>query len=217
MKTIQIAYTLGYMKRMNKGVRNPMKDTKFTKEYGGSITDSHIQSWLQGWDSADAEYSEVNKKIQKFSDFQESQIKESRKLYEADLQKEYGEIFTLLLKKYGVNSPADLSDNDKSDFFSKIKDYYTAGKGATSKGDSLLKKKSLNENVEIKVPVKYINSALAVFDDLFKKYGNIQDNIFYFDNEDSAYDFVHTLVNYTKIPKDVILSDNIAIKKLLKV
>ncbi len=57
---------------------------------------------------------------------------------------------------------------------------------------------------------------MSVFSDLFKNYGSTQDNIFYFDNEDSAYDFVHTLVTYTKIPKTSILSNNIAIKKLLK-
>ncbi len=82
------------------------------------------------------------KSIQKFSDFQALQTKKSKSLYEADLQKEYGEIFTSLLKKYGVDSPADLDDKEKADFFSKIKDYYTAGEGATSRGESLLKKKS---------------------------------------------------------------------------
>jgi hypothetical protein len=78
--------------------------------------------------------------IQKFSDFQSKKTEAAQAIKEADLQKEYGEVFTSLLKKYGVSSPAELDDDKKKEFFNEIGTYYTAGDGATAKGEELVKK-----------------------------------------------------------------------------
>ena len=78
--------------------------------------------------------------IQKFSDFQSKKNETAQAIKEADLQKEYGEVFASLLKKYGVSSPAELDDDKKKEFFNEIGDHYTAGEGPTAKGEELVKK-----------------------------------------------------------------------------
>jgi len=159
------------------------------------------------------------KSIQKFSEFQALQTEKGKSLYEADLQKEYGEIFTSLLKKYGVNSPADLNDKDKKEFFNTISDYYIAGKGATKKGEELINEAINSVTVFISPSsenMKYIKNAKSVFDDMFSNYGEILSmNSYSFNSEDSAYDFVSTLLKYAKIPKDEIESTDKEIIKLL--
>ena len=78
--------------------------------------------------------------IQKFSDFQTQRAEGAQAVKEADLQKEYGEVFTSLLKKYGVSSPAELADDKKKAFFDEISDFYKAGEGQTDKGEDLVDK-----------------------------------------------------------------------------
>ena len=78
--------------------------------------------------------------IQKFSDFQNKKAEVNQALKEADLQKEYGEVFVSLLKKYGVSSPAELDDAKKKEFFDEIGDYYKKGEGQTDKGEDLVDK-----------------------------------------------------------------------------
>jgi hypothetical protein len=78
--------------------------------------------------------------IQKFSDFQNKRAESAQAVKEADLQKEYGEVFTSLLKKYGVSSPAELDDAKKKEFFNEIGDFYKAGEGQTDKGEDLVDK-----------------------------------------------------------------------------
>lgn len=45
------------------------------------------------------------------------------------LQKEYAEYFKDTLSKYDVDSPASLSDEDKTTFFNDIKSGWMKGKG----------------------------------------------------------------------------------------
>jgi hypothetical protein len=78
--------------------------------------------------------------IQKFSDFQSKKTEAAQAIKEADLQKEYGEVFVSLLKKYGVSSPADLDDAKKKEFFDELGGYYKAGEGQTDKGEELVDK-----------------------------------------------------------------------------
>lgn len=78
--------------------------------------------------------------IQKFSDFQNKKAEVNQAIKEADLQKEYGEVFVSLLKKYGVSSPAELDDDKKKDFFNEIGDLYKKGEGQTAKGEELVDK-----------------------------------------------------------------------------
>ena len=76
--------------------------------------------------------------MKKFTDY----VNSKRQLVEKEnLQDEYQEVFQALLDKYEVDSPADLSDEDKSKFFNEISDHYKKGEGATKKGEDLVDKK----------------------------------------------------------------------------
>ena len=73
--------------------------------------------------------------MRSFSEF----VSNKRQVNEAEgLKKEYEEVFTALLDKYKVKSPADLDDDKKVEFFDEIKSHYTAGKGQTKKGEELV-------------------------------------------------------------------------------
>lgn len=78
--------------------------------------------------------------IQKFTDFQTKKAESTQAIKEADLQKEYGEVFMSLLKKYGVSSPGELDDEKKKEFFNEIGDFYKKGEGQTAKGEELVDK-----------------------------------------------------------------------------
>ena len=47
----------------------------------------------------------------------------------SDLQKEYQEYFSALLKKYGVDSPAELEEEEMKKFFNDVTDGWVKGKG----------------------------------------------------------------------------------------
>ena len=76
--------------------------------------------------------------IQKFSDYFKGYQTTQEAIREADLQKEYGEVFMSLLKKYGVNSPAELDEEKKKEFFNEIGGLYKKGAGQTEKGEDLV-------------------------------------------------------------------------------
>ena len=83
--------------------------------------------------------------MKSFSEF----VSSKRKVNEAEgLKKEYEEVFRALLDKYEVDSPAELSDEKKVEFFEEIKKHYTAGKGQTEKGKELAKNAPSEEEVE---------------------------------------------------------------------
>jgi hypothetical protein len=66
-------------------------------------------------------------------------VTEKRKMNEESaLQKEYQEFFDALLNKYNVKSPAELSDDKKSEFFDEIKKHYTTGKGVKDSGKKIV-------------------------------------------------------------------------------
>lgn len=65
-------------------------------------------------------YKGTKKKIKKL-------FKRKKKL--SPLQKEYRKYFKGKLKKYGVNSPAELSSAQKTKFFNEIKAGWIRGKG----------------------------------------------------------------------------------------
>lgn len=66
-------------------------------------------------------------------------VSEKRAVLEkSDLQKEYQEFFSALLSKYGVDSPAELDDDKKSEFFDEIKKHYEAGKGVKDSGQEII-------------------------------------------------------------------------------
>ena len=67
------------------------------------------------------------------------------------LQKEYEDYFTAKLKEYGVESPADLSEEDKKKFFDEIQKGWTEGKGEKTNESSHEEEEEEKEKVEPKV------------------------------------------------------------------
>lgn len=66
--------------------------------------------------------------MKKFSEFISS-VREAEEKELSDLQKSYQEYFTAKLSKYGVDSPADLDDEKKKEFFNEISADWEKGKG----------------------------------------------------------------------------------------
>lgn len=83
---------------------------------------------------------------------------------ESDKQKAYQEFFDKLLKKYGVESPEDLSDEDKKKFFDEV--------DAGWKGED--EEKETNESAVGTPGRTSINDAKAhISDDLIKEFNAI--------------------------------------------
>ena len=66
-------------------------------------------------------------------------VSEKRSILEkSELQQEYQDFFMALLKKYEVESPAELADDKKNEFFDEIKKHYEAGKGVKDSGQKII-------------------------------------------------------------------------------
>jgi len=66
-------------------------------------------------------------------------VNEQRMLNEeSKLQKEYQEFFNALLKKYEVDSPKDLDEEQSKKFFDEISKGWTKGEGVTDAGQKVL-------------------------------------------------------------------------------
>ena len=68
-----------------------------------------------------------------------------KSLYESAQQTAYQEFFKKKLEEYGVNSPAELSKEDKSKFFSEIKKEWPNAKVNESLNESLAKEYNLKK------------------------------------------------------------------------
>jgi hypothetical protein len=66
--------------------------------------------------------------MKKFSEWIGS-IREAEDAKKSELQKSYQDYFQAKLAKYGVESPADLDDEKKKEFFNEIAADWDAGKG----------------------------------------------------------------------------------------
>jgi hypothetical protein len=66
--------------------------------------------------------------MKKFSEWVEM-VREAELLEKSELQKSYQDYFQGKLDKFGVKSPADLSDEKKKEFFNEIAKEWEAGKG----------------------------------------------------------------------------------------
>ena len=69
-----------------------------------------------------------------------NQLHEAEAAAKSELQKSYEEYFTAKLKKFDVESPADLTPEQKSEFYEEISKDWTAGKGATAAGKKDMEK-----------------------------------------------------------------------------
>ena len=67
----------------------------------------------------------------------------------SELQKSYAEYFKAKLNKFGVKSPAELSVEQKSEFFNEISKDWTRGEGATKAGQADVEEHGVKESEEV--------------------------------------------------------------------
>jgi len=85
------------------------------------------------------------KKISEWADA----VREAEKRELSKLQQSYQEYFSAKLKKYGVDSPADLSADKKSEFFTEITKDWEKGQGASEAGKKDVKEHGVKESLGI--------------------------------------------------------------------
>jgi len=66
--------------------------------------------------------------MKKFSEWVGT-LREAEKKEQSELQKSYQDYFKAKLSKYGVESPADLDEEKKKEFFSEISKDWEKGQG----------------------------------------------------------------------------------------
>jgi hypothetical protein len=67
----------------------------------------------------------------------------------SELQKSYREYFGAKMEKFGVKSPAELTEDQKKDFFNEITKDWEKGKGATEAGKKDVEEHGVKESEEL--------------------------------------------------------------------
>jgi len=92
--------------------------------------------------------------MKKFTEWVDA-IREAQINEASELQKSYQEYFKAKLSKYGVESPADLDDEKKKEFFNEISSDWEKGKGVKPEAkEEMEKEKKEAEEKETKEPSK---------------------------------------------------------------
>lgn len=89
-------------------------------------------------------------------------IHEAEAAEKSELQKSYTEYFKAKLNKFGVKSPAELSAEKKSEFFTEISKDWDRGQGATKTGQADVEKHGVKESLDLN-EAESTPSALAAF------------------------------------------------------
>jgi hypothetical protein len=76
-------------------------------------------------------------------------IREAEEKAMSELQKDWREYFGAKLAKFGVNSPADLDEEKKKEFFNDLKSDWEKGKGATEAGKKDIEEQGVKEGEEV--------------------------------------------------------------------
>lgn len=100
-------------------------------------------------------------------------IHEAESAQLSDLQKSYREYFSAKLTKFGAKSPADLTPEQKSEFFNEITKDWNKGQGSTKAGQADVEKHGVKESVKESVN----ESALSDIDLLAKDSKDFKDFI----------------------------------------
>ena len=101
------------------------------------------------------------KKISEWADA----VREAEKRELSKLQQSYQDYFSAKLKKYGVESPADLPADKKSEFFSEITKDWEKGQGASESGKKDIKEFGMTEgNAFLAARAKAIEEGAETFE-----------------------------------------------------
>ena len=76
-------------------------------------------------------------------------IREAEEKAMSDLQKDWRDYFGAKLAKFGVESPADLDEEKKKEFFNDLKSDWEKGKGATAAGKKDMEDQGVKEGEEV--------------------------------------------------------------------
>ena len=85
--------------------------------------------------------------MKKFSEYI-AVMHEAETAEKSELQKSYAEYFTAKLKKFDAESPADLNDEQKKEFFNEITKDWDKGKGAKPAGKKDVEEHGVKESTE---------------------------------------------------------------------
>jgi mannitol-specific phosphotransferase system IIBC component len=77
--------------------------------------------------------------MKKFSEFIGG-VREAEEAKKSELQKSYQDYFQAKLSKFGVESPADLDEEKKKEFFNEISADWDAGKGVKASAEKKVEK-----------------------------------------------------------------------------
>lgn len=92
--------------------------------------------------------------MKKFSEWVDT-VRQAEINEASELQKSYQEYFKAKLKKYNADSPAELSDEEKSKFFTEISNDWEKGKGVKPEAkEKIEQEKKDAEEKEKKEPAK---------------------------------------------------------------
>jgi len=78
-------------------------------------------------------------------------IREAEERKQSELQKSYKEYFSAKLNKFGAKSPADLTADQKAEFFNEIKKDWEAGTGAKPAGKKDVEEHGVKESEEFEM------------------------------------------------------------------
>jgi hypothetical protein len=96
-------------------------------------------------------------------------IREAEEKQQSSLQKSYEEYFKAKLAKYDVESPADLSDEEKKKFFNEISADWERGKGVKPEAKKEIEKeKKEAKEKETKAPAKEVGELEGSAEDKMK-------------------------------------------------
>jgi hypothetical protein len=91
-----------------------------------------------------------------------SAIREADERVLSELQKDWREYFFAKLNKFGVESPADLDDEKKKEFFNELKKDWERGKGATETGKKDIEKHGVKETKTEAKTVNQLDEARSI-------------------------------------------------------
>ena len=89
-------------------------------------------------------------------------IREAEERQMSELQKSYKDYFGAKLNKFGAKSPADLTEDQKKEFFNEIKKDWEKGQGATPAGKADVEKHGVNESEDVNEGDKDFKTGMKV-------------------------------------------------------
>ena len=129
----------------------------------------------------------------------------------SELQKSYAEYFKAKLTKFGAKSPADLTPEQKAEFFNEITKDWNRGEGATKAGQADIEEHGVKESEAVNEgrPKAELETTLKTVEDKLRKWKGVRSNSIHpFDPQKKVSDYVAYLEDSIKYLKAEIAGAN---------